>query len=291
MKIEVLSPSGYCIGVAKAMEIASKVRKDNPTKKVCVLGMLVHNNDALKELESLDIKTIYHKEKSLIDLIDEIEPDSIVVLTAHGHSKAIEEKLAKKGFEYIDATCPFVKNSFKEISDEISSGHQVIYIGKKNHPESNAALSLSKNVFLVEIDKPLDLSNISDNSPLIISQTTFSKYDVKEVIKSIKERIPNVRELNGICNASSKRQEALLNGDVKADLVYVVGGVNSNNTKTLFKMAKSHYLNSKVIAIENENDIKEKDLLGLSHIIISSGASTPSSVISRIVSKLESLCD
>ncbi|MCR5333037.1 MAG: 4-hydroxy-3-methylbut-2-enyl diphosphate reductase [Bacilli bacterium] len=291
MKIEVLTPSGYCAGVASAMEIAKKARLANPNDKIVVLGMLVHNNDALKELESLSIDTIYKPGVSLIDLIDEIEEDNIVILTAHGHSKAVEEKLNKRGIRFIDATCPFVKNSFKEISGEIKKGHQVIYISKKNHPESNAALSLGKDVVLVELNKELDLSKIKDPNPMIISQTTFSKYDVEKIVNKIKGKIPNARVNNGICHASSDRQEALLNGDVSADLVYVVGGVNSNNTKTLFKMAKDHYVNSKVIAIENELDIKEKDLIGLSHVIISSGASTPISVINRIVKKIELLCN
>ena len=291
MKIDVLSPHGYCAGVASAMDIAKKAAKDYQGNNIVVLGMLVHNNDALKELEDLGIKTIYRKDASLLDLIDEIDNKSIVILTAHGHSQAIEDKLNAKGIKFIDATCPFVKNSFKEISQEVSNGHDVIYIGKKNHPESNAALSLSKRVFLAEVGGQLDLSKVSDKSPLIISQTTFSKYDVQEIVEEIKKEIPGARVLNGICNASSKRQEALLNADPASELIYVVGGANSNNTKTLFKMAQTHFKSAKVLAIENENDVNKKDLLGLSHISIASGASTPKEVIDRIKSKIELLQD
>lgn len=291
MEIRLLEPYGYCAGVASAMEIAKNTKKNNPQKDVVVLGMLVHNQDALEELSSLGIKTLYKSDVSLLDLIDEIDNKSIVILTAHGHSKAIEDKLNEKKIQFVDATCPFVTNSFKIIKEAINEKHDVIYIGKKNHPESNAALSLSNRVHLIELGKPLNLSLIEDNSPLIISQTTFSALEIKQLVSQIKKIIPNAKVINGICNASTNRQKALLSIPKNTELIYVVGGVNSNNTKTLFKMAERYFPHIKVLAIQNENDINKKDLVGLSRIVISSGASTPRRVLEAIKSKIESLCD
>lgn len=291
MEIRVLEPYGYCAGVASAMEIAKKTKLDNPKKDVVVLGMLVHNLDALKELEELGIKTIYKDGVSLLDLIDEIDSKSIVILTAHGHSLEVEQNLRAKNIAFIDATCPFVTHSFKLIFDAVKNDHEIIYIGKKNHPESNAALSISSKVHLVELGKPLDLSFIKDESPLVISQTTFSSLEIKKLVDEIKAKLPNVNVINGVCNASNKRQEALLNAPKDTELIYVVGGANSNNTKTLFKMAVAHFPHAKVLAIQNADDINKKDLLGLSRIVISSGASTPKYIVEAIKSKIESLCD
>ena len=285
MEVTILEPSGYCSGVERAMEIAFSTKKDNPSKEVVVLGMLVHNADSLKELEQKGIKTIYKENCSYEQLVDEIKTPSIVILTAHGHKKIIEERLLNNGHEIVDATCPFVKNSFKEILDATKANRTVFYIGVNDHPEAVAALSLSDNVYFINA-KRQDIPIKFVKSPLVISQTTLSKYEVKQINDAILKIYPDAEFLNGICNASTKRQESLMNLSDDIDLIYIVGGANSNNSKTLFNLATSLYPNKKVLLIQNANDIKEKDLQGLCHVAISSGASTPKKIINEIKNKL-----
>ena len=285
MKVEVLEPSGYCAGVEHAMDIAIKTKEQNPSKNVVVLGMLVHNQDSLKELEKHGIKTIYKQNCSYEQLIDEINEPSIVVLTAHGHAKIVEEKLIKKGHTVVDATCPFVKQSFVSILEAISDNKEVLYIGVKNHPEAIAALSLSKDVHLVNVKEPV-IERGFNKSLLVISQTTLSRFEVEKINEQIKVVYPNAEFLDGICNASTKRQEALMNLSKNVDLIYVVGGLNSNNSKTLFNLAKKLYPNTQVRLIQNAEDINKKDLSGFSHVVVSSGASTPKEVINEIKNKL-----
>lgn len=285
MKVTVLEPYGYCAGVELAINLAINTKKENPQNNVVVLGMLVHNKDSLKTLEKHGIKTIFKKNSSLDELVDEIKTPSIVILTAHGHSKSLEEKLLKNGHKIVDATCPFVKKSMSEIKGEISLEKSVFYIGVKNHPESNAALSLDKNVHLIDIKNPI-IPNINDNSPLVISQTTLAESEILDIIEKIKTKYKNARIIKGICNASTMRQKAILSIDKSVDKIYIVGGLNSNNSKTLFNLAKKTYPNISVELIQNADKIKEKDLFGLSHIAISSGASTPKEVIEQIKNKL-----
>ena len=285
MKVEVLEPSGYCAGVEHAMDIAIKTKAENPSKNVVILGMLVHNQDSLKQLENHGIKTIYKQNCSYEQLIDEINEPSIVVLTAHGHAKIVEEKLIKKGHTVVDATCPFVKQSFVSILKAISDNKEVLYIGVKNHPEAIAALSLSKDVHLVDAKEPI-IERGFNKSLVVISQTTLSRFEVEKINEQIKVFYPNAEFLDGICNASTKRQEALMNLSKNVDLIYVVGGLNSNNSKTLFNLAKKIYPNTQVRLIQNAEDINKKDLIGLSHVVISSGASTPKEVINEIKNKL-----
>ena len=289
MKIQVLQPSGFCSGVALAIQKAKETRNQNPNDKIVVLGMLVHNQQALKELEECQIETYYDASIAYLDMIDKIPNGSIVILTAHGHSKAVEEKLNQRSLRFVDATCPFVTLSFDLIKKEIEEGHEVIYIGKKNHPESNAALSISNKVHLVELFKPLELSFLKDRSPLVLSQTTFSKKEIEILVNEIKEVVPNARFHNGVCHASTERQEAMLKLDKNVQLIYVVGGKKSNNTKTLFKMAEKNFINAAVFQIEDASEINKKDLLGLSYIAITSGTSTPKEVIEAVKSKLELL--
>lgn len=221
----------------------------------------------------------------------QIKDKSIVILTAHGHPKAVANELNKRGLMVLDATCPFVNNSFSEMVESITKGHEVIYIGKKNHPEADAACSLSSKIHLIEIDQPLDLSAIKDKNPLVISQTTFSKSEVEATFQAIKKEIPGAMIHNGVCHASTKRQEALLSLDNKVELIYIVGGKKSNNTKTLYRLALKHFPNSRILLVENANDVNKKDLIGLSYVAISSGASTPKEVVLEIKNKIESLSD
>ena len=285
MKVEVLEPSGYCVGVEHAMKIAIKTKEENPSRSVVVLGMLVHNQDSLKELEKHGIKTIYKQNCSYEQLIDEISEPSVVILTAHGHSKLVEEKLLKNGHEIVDATCPFVKQSFVSISNAVKDGKDVLYIGVKNHPEAVAALSLSEKVRLIDIKEAVIPQGLIQ-SPMVISQTTLSRFEVADLYKAIKSIYKDAEFLDGICNASTKRQESLMYLKDDVDLVYIVGGSNSNNSKTLFNLASKLYPSKQVKLIQNADDINKKDLIGLSHIVISSGASTPKEVINAIKNKL-----
>ena len=287
MRVVLLEPYGYCVGVERAIEIALKTRSDNPNKRVIILGMLIHNEDALKELEAKGIETLYHKDKSLLDLVDELPKDALVILTAHGHSDELERKLNERRIEFIDATCPFVKATFKRILEASIANHNTLYIGKKNHPESNAALSISDKVKLVDIDNPS--FDVKDASPLVISQTTFSHREISEVVDNILKKYPNATVFPSVCQASTDRQNAILSLDKNIELIYVVGGVNSNNTKTLAKLAKEHCPKAKVILIQNKDDINKKDLIGLSYIAIASGASTPKHISEEVKASIENL--
>ena len=251
--------------------------------------MLVHNNDALKTLNEGGVETLYIKEKSLEELAYLAPKEAIVVLSAHGHSQKIEDILNKRGISYIDATCPFVKKAQREIKEIVVKNKQIIYIGKKNHPEANAQLSISNNVFLYEDRKTFDFNQIEDESPFVIAQTTLLADDVEKEFEYIKTNIPNAKFVKGVCNASQARQDAIneLNDDI--DALIIVGGKNSNNSKSLYIAALSKYKNKKVFFIENETELNKKDLSGLSNIAVASGTSTPDFVVKRIAKYLTSI--
>lgn len=286
MQVEIIEPSGYCSGVAKAFDLAREVRKENPSAHIVVLGMLVHNEDALQELADLHIETMYKKDATYLDMVDELSSSDVVILTAHGHPQNVEEKLQEKGIKYYDATCPFVKLAHKQIEAAIKDNHQVIYIGKKNHPEALSALSLSNDVILYEIKEGYDKSLLKDDSPLLISQTTFSKMDIENLEKNLKNSVPSLRFAPSVCNASSLRQEALLKISQDTDAIFVVGGKESNNTKTLLNLAKENFPDKKILFIQNADDIASNELKDVAKCAIISGTSTPKYILEKIKEKL-----
>lgn len=289
MKIEILKPSGYCSGVSNAINIALGCKKNSPNKKVVILGMLVHNEQTLIYLKNKGIETLYDENKSLLDLIDLLNGDEVVILTAHGHSKEIEDKLNKRNISFVDATCPFVKNTISLIKNLIDENKQIIFVGKRNHPEANAILSISQKIFLYVINKQNDLSNFKNKKVIIISQSTFSELEIKNEIEKINNNCKESTYLGGICNSSSLRQNALINLKDKIDLIYIVGSKKSNNTNTLYLIAKKHHPNAKVLFIENLDDVKNIDLENVTNIAISSGASTPQTLIDEIEEKIKKL--
>lgn len=287
MKIEILEPFGYCAGVERAMKMALEVKKAHQDQEVVVLGMLVHNTDALNELSKAGISTIFDENKSLVELIDRVDNNAIVILTAHGHSLSVEEELNRRNIEFIDATCPFVTLTENVIKKAVSENRDVLYLGKKNHPEANAALSISNKVHLIE-PKNVQLDE-KYRKPLVISQTTFSESEIAQTISFIKDALKEVSVSESICQASTLRQNALKNLSKDVELIYVVGGKNSNNTKTLFEIASSTHPKAKVLMIENASDVNKKDLNGLNYVAISSGASTPREITLEVESKIKSL--
>ena len=115
--VTLLKPIGHCFGVLKAIEIAQETRKKYLDKNVYVFGLLVHNEEVVKELDKLGIKTIEMNEDNAIELLNRFTSDDVVIFTAHGHPLVYEEILKKNNVTYVDATCSKVKNCFNIIKE------------------------------------------------------------------------------------------------------------------------------------------------------------------------------
>ncbi|XMB87263.1 4-hydroxy-3-methylbut-2-enyl diphosphate reductase [Mycoplasmatota bacterium WC44] len=273
MNVIRITPSGYCFGVVNAINTVIKANKSNIPKPINVYGMLIHNKMVIKALEEIGIKTIYDPKISDLDDIT-----GTVVFTAHGISKKIIKKAKENGLNVINATCRDVTKTHNIIDDYIHDGYEVIYIGKKNHPEAVSSTESDK-VHLIETIA--DLDKINFNKKLAVTnQTTMSIFDVKHIYAHIKENYPNVIIINEICNATRRRQLAVLE-HIDVDKLFVVGDKKSNNSNNLAK------LHPKGILIENIYDIDESNLSNLKTVAVTAGASTPKAIIDEVVKYLE----
>ncbi len=282
MKIEVIEPSGYCSGVTNAIKIALSAKKDNPNSKIIILGQLVHNKHVEQFLLDHQIETY----KGTVDssYIDSLDSNTIAIFTAHGHDKKLESYLLDKNIKFYDATCPKVNVTHEKILKEINDGHDVIYIGKKNHPETNGALSISKNILLYEgVDS---LAGIKDTSPLVINQTTLNIKELEDIYKDILSKIPNARIEKEICPTTRLRQEAIININNDVDAILIVGDTSSSNTNRLLEIANTYHKDKYIKLISSVNDICVDDLANKNYLAISSGASTPKELINEIVNYL-----
>lgn len=285
MEIKRVVPSGYCKGVVNAINIVKKTKEQYPNENIYILGMIVHNSYVSKQMEDLGVITLEDSNLSKEELLDTIDK-GVVIFTAHGISDKIKQKALDKGLICVDASCVDVLKNKDLIKSYLDKGYDVVYFGKKKHPEAEAILSLSNNIHLVSNISDIDNLNISNDNLFITNQTTMSYLEVEDMLKLIKDKYPTCIIQKEICNATSSRQLAITN--IKdGDVLYVVGDVKSNNTNKLKEIGLKYF--KKVFLISNYKEINKKDLVNENKIYVTAGASTPPILIDEVIDYLSKL--
>ncbi len=285
MKTTKLSPRGYCHGVVNAINTISNLVHLSTNKKITILGMVIHNKQVVDFFEEKGIKTIHSTSKTRLQLLDDID-EGIVVFTAHGVSPEVHKKALEKGLEIIDTTCDDVTKTQDKVREFVDKGYDVLFIGKKRHPESEAANGISKNVHVIESLRDITFLDLQSEFIALTNQTTMSFYDIYALSEQVKELYPNVVFIDEICDATRIRQEAVRNQDQSIDHCYIVGDKLSNNSQNLVHVSKTV---AKVDAslIETIEDIDVEELKQFNHVSISSGASTPTKVTNEVIAFFE----
>ncbi len=285
MIVNKIIPQGYCNGVKRALDIASKALDDpNTIKPIYLLGHIIHNKHVVNKLKEKGAIIIDDKSKTRLELLDLIHEGS-VVFSAHGVSPLVYQKANDKSLNIIDTTCPNVLIVHKRIKEYLSNGYECIYIGTKNHPECEGVLGISDRIkFISNINDIYNL-NISNDKIYVTNQTTLSKFDMQDIINEILNVYPNAKIDDKICNATTVRQEAMAN-QMLVDLCIVVGDKASSNTKKLAKVSQE-CVGIKTILCEDLDSLDKNELEGINTVSISSGASTPDYIVDEIIKYLE----
>ncbi len=286
MEVKIVEPYGYCFGVQRAIEIAKNARIAHPHEKVTILGMLAHNRHVIKELETYHI---YCQEVVDLDYFKALAciDEGIVIFSAHGHDAALEKAALSKGLKIIDATCPFVSKTFLEIQKAITNNHSVIYIGKGKHPEAVAALSISPQIELFDVDNSVIDNKRLLNSPIVFNQTTLSYRELANVHQQILNAYPQAIIHDEICSTSRLRQQGIDTIATDTSLILVIGDPISNNTDSLYRLAKSKYPRAIIHKISSYEDINASILISHQKVALVSGASTPHAIVEEIAAYLK----
>ena len=274
--VTLLKPIGHCFGVIKAIELAREVSNKYKDKNIYVFGLLVHNEEVTHYLEGLGIKTVDTSSNNPTELLSKFTKDDVVIFTAHGHPLEYEQILNTRGVLFFDATCSKVKECFKQIKE----AEEVIYIGKNNHPETNAALTMNKNAYLYDIHNGFDYSLVKSDHPLVINQTTLSFIELETIHNEIKSKLPHAIFAEEICNATLLRQKAINELDKSVDTLIIVGSKKSSNTMKLFDIAKAKHPDIQTLLVNNVDELKQYQLG--KNIAIASGTSTSIETINDI---------
>jgi 4-hydroxy-3-methylbut-2-enyl diphosphate reductase len=285
MEVFALTPRGYCHGVVNAIKIMRDLVHDNNVKKpIHVLGMVVHNRKITDEFNALGLTALDDTHKSRLELLDEID-EGTIVFTAHGVSDLVYEKAINKGLNIIDTTCTDVKTSQETIKNYLKADYDVLFIGKKHHPESETALSYSDKVHLVtSVEDVLDLSIKSDRIA-ITNQTTMSLFDIYKITEAIRAKYELAVLIEEQCDATKTRQLAVMHQPADVDHCFVVGDPKSNNSNKLVTVAQKEGINASLI--QGIEDLRIDHLKTLNKVSVTSGASTPSQVTKEVVTFLQ----
>ena len=275
---------GFCLGVEEAVTLAYKVAEENPKKNIYILGMLVHNKEVIFDLQSAGIKTV--SEEDFVNGLFKFAKDDIVILRAHGSTKAIYEKLLEQKVQIYDAACIFVKRIRNLLLKKMEEGYEILFIGDSEHPEVKGIISYGHNIKVFENLEKLKESDIDKNGKFyFLTQTTFNKYVFNDIKNYIKDNFKNADIGLTICGATYERQIAVEKLAMNSDVILIVGGKTSSNTKKLYQIAIK--LNPNSYLLENKDDLNIEWLKGKEKIGITAGASTPEKSIVEIEQKIK----
>jgi 4-hydroxy-3-methylbut-2-enyl diphosphate reductase len=285
MEVVKITPRGYCHGVVDAFRIAKRVREETQGP-VHMLGMLVHNTHATDDLQNQGIALVDQPDR--LAGLEHIK-EGTVIFTAHGVSPQVKQRAIELGLKPVDATCSDVVRTHDLVKDLAQKGYEVVYIGRKGHPEPEGVVGEAVGkVHLVQDPQDIDALDIKSDRVAVTCQTTLSVWDTEDMIGKVKARYPQAEVHNEICRATQERQEAAVEAAKDVDLVIVVGSPRSSNSLRLVEVVKK--LGHKpAYLVDRMEDLDVSWFGGVKKVGVTSGASTPTQLTRRVIEYLEAL--
>ncbi len=273
-------PRGFCAGVERAIEIVERSIEVFGAP-VYVRHEIVHNKHVVEDLKT--------KGAIFIKGVSDAPDGAVLIFSAHGVSKAVQEKGKKRGLRVMDATCPLVTKVHLELLRHYANGDQIILIGHEGHPEVEGTMGQAPEGAVLLVSEPQGVVNLKvndENKLAFVTQTTLSVDDTKDVIAALQARFPNIQapKKEDICYATSNRQMAVKDLAKVSDLILVVGSPNSSNSNRLREVAEKEGCSAYLI--ENAQAITPTMLEGKENIGVTAGASAPEVLIEEVVNLL-----
>jgi 4-hydroxy-3-methylbut-2-enyl diphosphate reductase len=276
MKVIVAQECGFCHGVKNAISMAEKILAQE--REVYSLGPIIHNRDMVEQLAKAGLKTV--------DDINEIKSGTILI-RSHGAAPEQIAKLKAKRLRIADATCVLVKR-LQEIAKELSEdGYKVVVIGDEDHPEVRSVVGCARDVVVVAGES--DLHKLPDNSRLgIVCQTTQSPEHFGKMLGAIgKQNFSELKVINTLCREAVKRQASAVELCRRVDIMFVLGGLDSANTRKLAELCKKY--NNQTFHLQNWKEFDKRMVFGKKVAGVTAGASTPEWVIDEFVKNLRAI--
>jgi 4-hydroxy-3-methylbut-2-enyl diphosphate reductase len=275
MEVIVAEHAGFCFGVTKAVETVYDQIKQGKTN-IYTFGPIIHNETVVGDLEKKGVK--------VIESPDELSgiKEGTIIIRSHGVTREVHEKLKETGLEIIDATCPFVKRIHRIVEEESAKGKSIVVVGSASHPEVEGIVSYASGpVYVIESpEKAREFDGDRNQEYVMVSQTTFNMIKFKETIEIFINYGYNINIVNTICNATDERQTEAEEIASKADVMIVIGGAHSSNSRKLYEICSQRCENTYFIQTLDDLHLEippSAELIG-----ITAGASTPKNIIEEV---------
>ena len=276
MKIELAKSYGFCYGVKRAIKIA----EEHPNS--ATFGPLIHNKDEISRLKNdFNVGLVE-------DVEDALDYDTLVIRT-HGITKEKLKTLKSNGKKIINATCPYVTTPQQIVENMSKDGYTIVIFGDSTHPEIMGVASYSvdqeRTFIVLSVDDIIGLP--LGSKVAIVAQTTRKPQEYQKIVAALSVRVAELRVFNTICNATFENQDATQELAQKTDIMIIIGGKNSSNTKQLYSICQKNCDNC--YHVENEDELEASWFKEKKNCGISAGASTPDWVIQNVIKRIKEL--
>ena len=261
--IQIAKRTGFCYGVREAIDKAKEASAAGKTTHT--LGQVVHNEGVISDLEQLGIKTV--------DTLDDVDHGAAVVIRAHGVRPDVMERASARGLEVIDGTCTWVIQEQKELVKLVEEGYTIVLLGTPKHPEVVGLLGFAPDVIVVDEEEDWDLIPRKKKMALI-SQSTQPPWKFEKLAAYMVSRSHELKIVNTVCPVTIRRQEDTLEAAREVDMMVVVGGRSSANTKELTRLCG--IAGTPAVQIEGVRDLADASAFDGARIVgVTGGTSTP----------------
>tara|TARA_R110002073_G_scaffold336542_1_gene534909 strand:- start:17466 stop:18398 length:933 start_codon:yes stop_codon:yes gene_type:complete len=286
MEIRLANPRGFCAGVDRAIEIVNRAL-ETFGPPVYVRHEVVHNRFVVDDLKQ--------RGAVFVEELDEIPDDAIVIFSAHGVARLVQDEAQRRELKVFDATCPLVTKVHMEVISYSREGREAVLIGHQGHPEVEGTMgqydrSAGGDIYLVEDEAGVAALEVKDPERLaFVTQTTLSVDDTAKIIEALRVKFPAILgpRKEDICYATTNRQDAVRQLALETDLVLVVGSANSSNSNRLRELAER--CGAKSYLVDCPEEIQPAWLERASIVGVTAGASAPEELVSQVLDRLREL--
>ena len=278
MKLTIGEHAGFCFGVRRAVDKAFEcAEKQLP----CVtLGPLIHNPQEVARLENAGVRSV--------DSLAEVAAGQTVIIRSHGVTPEVYRQCEVRGLDVIDCTCPHVAHIHQLVSQYSEDGGAVIIVGEADHPEVVGIAGWAHGDVFILPSRETALAARLPGRALVVAQTTIRRDRFEDVLAVIREKVADLTVRMTICAATSKRQQEAETLSKEADVMIVVGGRNSSNTRKLLETCRLRC--ERAIQVETPDDVPQGVISAEDRVAITAGASTPQWLLEQVRARIEEEC-
>ena len=280
--VVVAESAGFCFGVKRAVEIVENQIKETAGKPIYTYGPIIHNEIVVSEFEANGVKVLEEDVP-----LDTVEP-GIVIIRSHGVARKVIQELQEKGFEIVDATCPFVLKIHKLVQEFDEKGYRIVIVGNESHPEVCGIIGWipSGEYVCISSAEEFEALNLPKDKIIgIVSQTTFNYDKFQEIVEIISQKGYDICAKNTICSATEERQKEAVRISKNSEAMIVIGGKSSSNSRKLFEICQENCKNT--YFIQTKDDLDLSVLQSIDDVGITAGASTPKKIIEEVQEKCQ----